>query len=186
MRVFGHHCDETSLTTGVACAHAGEKANNPAMRVTVEFLLRNGNVSQLTILGLVDTGAAMTIVPGYLLGLSISHGSTFSSADAASTAPAWSPAGQMDFEPIFLTGVLGSGLIPGYRAYVTVGGRRLKNDILVGAVVGRYQPLIGRDVLDQGILMIDPWRTTSAIAAKGPGRLLSLVLSRLKGRCVGP
>ncbi len=187
MRCFGWHCNKTSLSTGVISQHPTEVADKPSLTISLEFKLRNGNLSPpMQLLGLVDTGASLTIVPGFWLGLSIPTSAKLNTDEIAKAASVDSLAAKMDFEPVFVTGVLGEGYIPGYRAYASIGGHRLKEEILVGAIVDRYEPLIGRDVLAQGILTVDPWQTTSAIAVRKSGRLAFLHLGAVQGALRSP
>jgi predicted aspartyl protease len=179
--MFSKHCDHTSLLIGGMAD--GEM---PALAITLNFSLRGGARESVKIHGLVDTGASITILPGYLVGLSKLASSTDDSYQLAEKANSETLAGKMDFEPVPLTGVFGTGRVPGYRATIAIAGHKLPGEILVGALVGQWKPLIGRDVLDRFILSVDPWRRTSMFAARRSGRLLSILLNSIKGRCVEP
>lgn len=185
MRVFAKHSSPKSIGVGAIRAPR-EDDDTPALPIVLEFQLRDGSTVCVPVFGMLDTGASMTIIPGHRLGLSKPIGSTDDSLHLAEQADESTLAGRMDFEAVSLSGVLGSGRVPGYKAFVNIGGRRLGQQITVGAVVEQWEPLIGRDVINEFIIALDPWRRTSALANGWSGGLSSLVRSLTRGRLLKP
>lgn len=111
MRVFSKHGDLAAIARGAACLGIGD---TPALTITLEFLLRDGTLAPLKVFGMLDTGASMTIIPGYRVGLSSPIGSRVNSLGLAEQADTSTLAGQMDFQPVSLSGVLGTGRVQVY------------------------------------------------------------------------
>jgi hypothetical protein len=179
MRMYSRHSSVTSIST----ASGDGDGKVPVVPITLEFMLRGGGSQELKIFGMLDTGASITIIPAYQIGLSVTRNDSLSSASRADNSLL---AGKMDFQSVALTGVLGGGRVPGYSAYANVGGIRLPQPIIVGAVSNQWIPLIGRDILDAFLITLDPWERRSFFSQHTSGRLISMFLSALKGNCIRP
>lgn len=165
MRVFFEHCDQATHQCFVK--HSGDL---PTMKITLVFHLRQMNAglapnngNSLTIIGLLDTGATMTVIPKSHLPETVEKGA--------------------DFEMVPIEGIGGIRIkVPAYQVDVTIGKRVVAKNVRVVVVPGQRDALIGRDVLDQFYLMVDPWRQTSALAKHFDGKVLSFLLNIIKGR----
>ncbi len=173
MRAFSRNSDAESLTLKNVLPQARDL---PSISIEVSFRLRAGHQAQpQKWTCLVDTGAAMTFVPEFWVGI-------YGGRHLASGF-------YMDPEIITIRGGGGLKRVPAYQASVSINGRALQgpwNDgrFIIAAVPHWPYPVVGRDILSRFLTIINPWNKTTAIAGGFPGKIEAGALAMLRGRAL--
>jgi hypothetical protein len=198
MRAWCCHTTTQFLTKQIPPNVAGD---HPTMKVGFRFCRPNGQTRPLDERwGLLDSGASITAVPAYLIGL---FGSQF-------------PADLTGPTSVTLTGLHATQSVPAYFALLSVSAQVLQGPycplcgdrligrtcpgcltkppigaFLIAAVQNLDFPLIGRDVAEKFLTVINPFAKGDGLKlsmlANGPsGRLISQCLNVLRGESLSP
>ncbi len=163
----------------------------PILKINIRFLKKNGGLTQNYIRwGLVDTGAEVSAIPGFQLGLYHNQTPSIELKDPVAVS---------------VRGIYGERPVASYLADVYLGGNKLKGIVCencenlktnnlctscgynsdgkfrIAVIEDLYYPLIGMDILQSFIATLDPFRKTTNYVWRGSGKILSMFLKTFRG-----